>query len=155
MLALPPFWDFVTSGLEDSLIFCWLGLCWWLLAGLRPDSRGRARWLAFVAGLGWLVRPDMAIGTVAFLAALWYIVRPGWRRWALLAVIAGAVPLAYQVFRMGYYGLLVPNTAVAKDASSTALPSGIRLPRGFRLALPPVDSAARPARPLPPHGSGA
>jgi arabinofuranosyltransferase len=125
VLALPPFWDFATSGLEDSLVFCWLGLCWWLLAGLRPGSRGRAGWLAFVAGLGWLVRPDMAIGTVAFLAALWYIVRPGWARWARLAVIAGSVPLAYQVFRMGYYGLLVPNTAVAKDAASTHVARGL------------------------------
>jgi len=124
VVALPPFWDFVTSGLEDSLIFCWLGLCWWLLAGLRPGSRRRARWLAFVAGLGWLVRPDMAIGTVAFLVALWYIERPAGRRLAVLAAVAGAVPLAYQVFRMGYYGLLVPNTAVAKDASSTRFHQG-------------------------------
>ena len=124
VVALPPFWDFATSGLEDSLIFCWLGLCWWLLAGLRPGSRRRARWLAFVAGLGWLVRPDMAIGTVAFLVALWYIERPAGRRLAVLAAVAGAVPLAYQVFRMGYYGLLVPNTAVAKDASSTRFHQG-------------------------------
>ena len=124
VVALPPFWDFVTSGLEDSLVFCWLGLCWWLLAGLRPDSRRRACWLAFVAGLGWLVRPDMAIGTVVLLAALWYIVRPAWRRLVVLAAIAGAVPLAYQAFRMGYYGLLVPNTAVAKDASSTRFHQG-------------------------------
>jgi arabinofuranosyltransferase len=124
VVALPPFWDFVTSGLEDSLIFCWLGLCWWLLAGLRPDSRRRACLLAFTAGLGWLVRPDMGIGTVGFLAALWYIARPAWRRLAALAAIAGAVPLAYQVFRMGYYGLLVPNTAVAKDASSTRFHQG-------------------------------
>ena len=124
VVALPPFWDFVTSGLEDSLIFCWLGLCWWLLAGLRPGSRRRACWLAFVAGLGWLVRPDMAIGTVGFLAALWYIARPAGRRLAVLAAVAGAVPLAYQVFRMGYYGLLVPNTAVAKDASSTRFHQG-------------------------------
>ena len=124
VVALPPFWDFVTSGLEEPLIFCWLGLCWWLLAGLRPGSRRRARWLAFVAGLGWLVRPDMAIGTVVFLAALWYIVRPAWRRLVVLAAIAGALPLAYQVFRMGYYGLLVPNTAVAKDASSTRFHQG-------------------------------
>ena len=124
VVALPPFWDFVTSGLEDSLIFCWLGVCWWLLAGLRPGSRRRACWLAFTAGLGWLVRPDMVIGTVAFLAALWWITRPAWRRLAVLAVSAGAVPLAYQVFRMGYYGLLVPNTAVAKDASSTRFHQG-------------------------------
>jgi arabinofuranosyltransferase len=125
VLALPPFWDFVTSGLEESLVFCWLGLCWWLLAGLRPGSRGRAGWLAFAAGLGWLVRPDMAVATVLFLAALWYVTRPGWRRCAALAVVAGAVPVAYQVFRMGYYGLLVPNTAVAKDASSAHVGQGL------------------------------
>jgi arabinofuranosyltransferase len=125
VVALPPFWDFVTSGLEDSLIFCWLGLCWWLLAGLRPGSGRRARWLAFVAGLGWLVRPDMALGTVGLLAALWYVARPAGRRLVVLAVIAGAVPLAYQVFRMGYYGLLVPNTAVAKDASTPRLHQGL------------------------------
>jgi arabinofuranosyltransferase len=51
-------------------------------------------------------------------------VRPAWRRLAVLAAIAGAVPLAYQVFRMGYYGLLVPNTAVAKDASSLRFHQG-------------------------------
>jgi arabinofuranosyltransferase len=124
VVALPPFWDFVTSGLEESLIFCWLGLSWWLLAGLRPDSRRRARWLAFVAGLGWLVRPDMAIGTVLLIAALCYMVRPAWRRLAGLVAVAGAAPLAYQVFRMGYYGLLVPNTAVAKDASSARFHQG-------------------------------
>ncbi len=125
VLALPPLWEFATSGLEDSLVFCWLGLCWWLLAGLQPGSRRKAYWLAFVAGLGWLVRPDMAIATIGFLAALWYIVRPGWRLWVLLVVVAGAMPTAYQVFRMGYYGLLVPNTAVAKDASSVRFPLGL------------------------------
>ena len=119
ILALPPFWDFVTSGLEDSLIFSWLGLCWWLLTGLRRDSRWRATWCVFVAGLGWLVRPDMALGTILFLAVVWYVVRPGWRRIVGLVAIAGALPLAYQIFRMGYYGLLVPNTALAKEASST------------------------------------
>jgi arabinofuranosyltransferase len=125
VVALPPFWDFVTSGLEDSLIFCWLGLCWWLLAGLRPGSRRRADWLAFAAGLGWLVRPDLAIATVGFLAALWYIARPPGRRRAALAAIAGAGPLAYEVFRMGYYGLLVPNTAVAKEASHVRFHQGL------------------------------
>jgi arabinofuranosyltransferase len=118
VVALPPFWDFATSGLEDSLTFCWLGLTWWLLTGLTRDTRSRIVWCALVAGLGWLVRPDMALGTAFFLVALWLIVRPGWLRTAALVGIAAAAPLAYQVFRMGYYGLLVPNTAVAKNASS-------------------------------------
>jgi arabinofuranosyltransferase len=67
----------------------------------------------------------MAIGTVVFLVALGCIVRPAWQRGALLAAVAVAVPLAYQVFRMGYYGLLVPNPAVAKDASHLRFRQGL------------------------------
>ena len=125
VVALPPFWDFATSGLEDSLTFCWLGLTWWLLTGLGRGARGRAVWCALVAGLGWLVRPDMALATVFFLVALWFAVRPGWRRTAALACVAVAVPLAYEIFRMGYYGLLVPNTALAKN------PSGLQFAQGW------------------------
>ncbi|MER3484798.1 MAG: hypothetical protein C4345_01265, partial [Chloroflexota bacterium] len=29
--ALPPMWDFATSGLETGLVFGWLGLAYWLL----------------------------------------------------------------------------------------------------------------------------
>lgn len=128
VLALPPFWDFATSGLEESLIFCWLGLTWWLAAGLsrEAESPRRAYALAFTAGLGWLVRPDMALGTVCFLAALWFALRPSARRCAGLLAAAGALPLAYEVFRMGYYGMLVPNTAVAKEASATDPTLGMR-----------------------------
>ena len=128
VVALPPFWDFATSGLEESLVFCWLGLCWWLMAGLSRDAASprRADALAFTAGLGWLVRPDMALGTVCFLAALWFVLRPGLRRSAALLAVAGALPLAYEIFRMGYYGMLVPNTAVAKEASDVDFRLGMR-----------------------------
>jgi len=155
ILALPPFWDFVTSGLEDSLIFSWLGLCWWLLTGLRRDTRTRATWCVFVAGLGWLVRPDMALGTILFLGAVWFIVRPGWRRILAMLAIAGALPLAYQIFRMGYYGLLVPNTALAKEASSTHFqvgwdyllnfvgPYDLWLPLGLLMVLLPFTISRR------------
>jgi arabinofuranosyltransferase len=119
VLALPPFWDFVTSGLEDSLIFCWLGLVWFLVTGLRRESRARATWAVFLAGLSWLVRPDLALAGILFLAAIWLIVRPGRWRTVRLLVVGGIVPLAYEIFRMGYYGLLVPNTALAKEASNT------------------------------------
>lgn len=131
VVALPPFWDFATSGLEDSLTFCWLGLLWWLLTGLTRDSRRRAAWCALVAGLGWLVRPDMAMGTAFFLVALWLIVRPGWLRTTVLVLIAAAAPFAYEVFRMGYYALLVPNTAVAKNASSTDIRQGLKYLKDF------------------------
>jgi len=41
----------------------------------------------------------------------------GWRSRLLVVVAGGFLPVAYQIFRMGYYGLLVPGTALAKDAS--------------------------------------
>jgi arabinofuranosyltransferase len=41
-----------------------------------------------------------------------------------LACVAVALPLAYQIFRMGYYGQVVPNTAVAKNASGLDFAQG-------------------------------
>ncbi|MEY9887269.1 arabinofuranosyltransferase [Catenulispora sp. MAP5-51] len=119
LLALPPFWDFVTSGLETSLIFCWLGLCWWLLSRVTEGGQGRVYAAGAVVGLGWVVRPDMMLMTLAFGVALVLIVRPGRLASVKLAAATFAVPGLYEVFRMGYYGLLVPNTALVKEASSS------------------------------------
>ena len=47
----------------------------------------------------------------------------GWRHDARLVAAAVAFPVAYQVFRMAYYGVLVPNTALAKEAGRTELVS--------------------------------
>ncbi len=120
--ALPPFWDYATSGLETGLTFAWLGGCFWLVAhrATRGDtSRRAALGGALLIGLGYVIRPDLLLFTVAFLVCLltceWQ--RDGRRRLAIVAA-AAAVPLAYQVFRMGYYALLVPNTAIAKEAGT-------------------------------------
>ncbi|HWN29588.1 MAG TPA: hypothetical protein VNP37_21660 [Actinomycetospora sp.] len=130
LLALPPFWDFGTSGLETSLSFCWLAGLWWLLVvrsqrapqHFAPARRrpGRAWPTAFVAGLGPLVRPDLALVGVIALVVLVLLEQPrsarAWARMAGLGAVAAALPLAYEVFRAGYYGLLVPATALAKEA---------------------------------------
>ena len=72
--------------------------------------------LAFVAGLSVLVRPELAlIGGLALIMML--IAARGWRRRTLIVVAGGLLPVAYQIFRMGYYGLIFPGTALAKDAS--------------------------------------
>jgi arabinofuranosyltransferase len=72
--------------------------------------------LAFVAGLSVLVRPELAlVGGLALLMML--VAARGWRRRVLIVAAGGLLPVAYQIFRMGYYGLLVPQTALAKDAS--------------------------------------
>jgi arabinofuranosyltransferase len=79
--------------------------------------------LAFVAGLSVLVRPELAlIGGLALVMML--IAARGWRRRTLIVVAGGLIPVAYQIFRMGYYGLLFPGTALAKDASGSKWAQG-------------------------------
>jgi arabinofuranosyltransferase len=132
VLALPPFWDFGTSGLETPLVFCWLGACWYLLCRITPGSRLPQLCLAaFVFGLGWLVRPDLALVTVIFLPALWFRVRPSLRRTFGLLCVAAALPVGYEIFRAGYYGIVVPMPAISKNAASTDWDRGIAYLRDF------------------------
>ncbi|WP_406289729.1 hypothetical protein [Embleya sp. NBC_00896] len=120
LLALPPVWDFATSGLETGLTTLWTAGCWWLLVRLPHDERTRTTYgLAFLTGLGPMVRPDLAIATLGFLTALAVIRRPRPLRALALFATAIATPLLYELFRMGYYGVLLPLPAVTKEASAT------------------------------------
>jgi arabinofuranosyltransferase len=118
--ALPPTWDFTTSGLETGLSFSWIALTFWgLVRWVRAERPAPHRpvWLLITLGIGPLVRPDFAVITGILLL---FVVIAGVGRWwqrVLGLVLAALLPVAYQVFRMGYYGLLVPNTAVAKESS--------------------------------------
>ena len=49
----------------------------------------------------------------------------GWRRRVTIVVAGGLLPVAYQIFRMGYYGLLFPGTALAKDAGGDKWSQGL------------------------------
>jgi len=127
-IALPPARDFATSGLENGLVTGWLGLLWWMLvrwAQARDDPArpGFLAALAFVAGLSVLVRPELAlIGGLALVIML--VAERGWRRRTLIVLAGGLLPVGYQIFRMGYYALLVPQTAIAKDASGSKWSQG-------------------------------
>ncbi|HZG89004.1 MAG TPA: hypothetical protein VEZ42_02215 [Pseudonocardia sp.] len=169
VLALPPFWDFGTSGLETGLIVGWLGLTWWLLV-LRWEVRrrldadptapaGRAWPVAVVLGLAPLVRPELALFGLLVAAVLVLLEWPGGVRGLLgLAAAAIALPLAYEVFRAGFYGLLVPSTALAKEASRPRWDQGLRylgdlvgtywlwIPLGALLVAGVVLAARRPSR---------
>lgn len=130
--ALPPMWDFTTSGLETGLSLAWLGGCFWMLArraaayekGVRPPAWWPL-WPAFVIGLGPLVRPDFALYSVLFAVGLLMSSRIRWWDWPMCLVVALAVPAAYQVWRMGFYASLVPNTALAKDADAAQWEQGL------------------------------
>jgi arabinofuranosyltransferase len=129
-IAVPPSRDFATSGLESGLVMAYLGLLWWMMvcwsqAGrARPPGRVFIAALAFVAGCSVLVRPELAlIGGLALIMML--ITAQGWRRRVTIVVAGGLLPVAYQIFRMGYYGLLFPGTALAKDAGGDKWSQGI------------------------------
>lgn len=132
-IALPPARDYVTSGLESGLVICWIGLLWWQLMRWSQAKRVRLPGLlgvVFLAGLAPLIRPEMTlVGALAllmiFLAPMPESrLRPIVLRAAIVAV-AGLVPLGYQIWRMGYYGLPYPNTAVAKDAGGAKWGQGL------------------------------
>ncbi|MEV0246669.1 flagellar motor control protein ZomB [Nocardia sp. NPDC050712] len=129
-VALPPAADYATSGLESGLVLFWLALLWWALlrwAQAATVRAGGVAALSFWAGLAPLVRPELTvIGAAALLVLVCAPVahpRP-WVFRLLLIAAAGSVPLAYQVWRMGYYGLPYPNTAVAKDAGGAKWAQG-------------------------------
>ncbi|MCV7283593.1 hypothetical protein H7J88_28565 [Mycolicibacterium flavescens] len=152
-IAVPPARDFATSGLENGLVLAYLGLLWWMMVcwaqqprAYQPaDPRGGAPTirrqpagpqtaprrrpgafdiaLAFLAGLSVLVRPELALlGGLALVMML--VAARDWRSRAVLLVAGGLLPVAYQIFRMGYYGLIFPATAVAKDASGAKWSQG-------------------------------
>jgi len=134
-IAVPPARDFATSGLENGLVTCWLGLLWWMLvrwsqyrapsqSPQRPAGLGFLGALSFVAGLSVLVRPELAlIGGLALMMLL--VAERGWKRRVRIVVAGGLLPIGYQIFRMGYYGLLVPQTAIAKDATGSKWGQGM------------------------------
>ncbi|GAB2513872.1 hypothetical protein CATRI_12445 [Corynebacterium atrinae] len=133
--AVPPARDFATSGLEWGLSLFWIAVLWWLLVSWATPTATSGRhhaasgvdslvyWLAFWCGLSWLVRPELALygGLVGLLIL---IGTSSWNGRALVMAAALPVPLGYQIFRMGYYGLITPHTAVAKSASDAQWANG-------------------------------
>lgn len=143
--VLPPAWDYASSGLETGLAFGWLGGAYALTiaaldAPVSSGSRGsrKAQLAAVVVGLGPLVRPELALYTLALFLPLAYEAladshtnaRP-WRSVATLVACALAAPLAYEIFRMAYFAALTPNTAIAKEAFRANVPQGLCYWRNF------------------------
>jgi len=118
-------WDFSTSGLEMGLVWLWLACSWWaLMTAARSEViPGRKRLgCCVVLGLAPLVRPELTLMMLCFLVAWFVLARP--RRVLRDVISIFAIPVAYEIFRMGYYALIVPNTALAKDAGGLHLSQG-------------------------------
>jgi arabinofuranosyltransferase len=119
-------WEFATSGLEMSMVFLWLGVSFLLLVRVEARRSGAVR-CAVVFGLGTLIRPELLLASVVLMAALVTLMAsPEWssasgrvRRCLAPIGAALALPVAYELFRMAYYALLVPSTALAKAAGSS------------------------------------
>jgi arabinofuranosyltransferase len=124
--ALLPFWEFSTSGLEGGLTFGWIGLTGWLLCRWAASGERFGAAAAVAIGAAPLVRPDLALALPlvlgGVLAAQWADDGPRDRVRVLAQALA--LPVAYQVFRMGFYGSLVPNTALAKSGGRGLWRSG-------------------------------
>lgn len=143
--AIPFTWDFSTSGHEGAVSFLWLGVAFLLLARRRRDLAAAAGatdragapsvtgpgWALIWLGAGPVLRPEFALFSAAFAAAWLWLHRghlTGWWRTVLwLASLSGV----YQVFRMGYYGLLVPNTALAKLGGPHGVSDGLTYVANF------------------------
>ncbi len=130
LASLQPMWNFATTGLETGLTFAWLGGAWAILAHWAT-ARERTRmpaWQLVVLGLGPLVRPELVVSSALFLlVVLWVswssLTWPGRLRIPAWGV---ALPVAYQVFRMGYFGELVASPAIAKEGTMPRPDLGVR-----------------------------
>jgi len=132
-LAASPFWAVnAVNGLETPAAA--LTVLWAALASLGLP-RGRRPWLAGAAwGVSYLLRPEGV--AFAALTGLWGIVaglaqRAGLRRVARTALLFGAgfvvVAAPYFLWRLSFYGDLLPNSFHAKN-----LPSDLVVPRNLR-----------------------
>ncbi len=143
--VLPPAWDYGTSGLEMGATALWLGVTYWSLARLVAKTSGvrppPTRWswygCAFLLGLGPLVRPELGLFSFGLLVPLligYFGREVGEFRWLdliKLGAFMGSVPVGYEIFRMGYFAAIVPNTAIAKSAFQSHWGQGIHYFNNF------------------------
>lgn len=128
VVAVTPTWWWASGGLEMGSTFAWLGACLFVLARWAAPPGGHAVGpaAACLLGLGWLVRPELALASLLFglLVAAGQVRHQGRRRQLVLLASFAAVPVGYQLVRMAYFGVIVPNTAIAKEGTSGNLGRG-------------------------------
>ncbi len=127
-VVLPPVWVYASTGLETGLTFLWLASCLWVLVRWSCSARSTLPWWALIVlGLGPLIRPELAVtsGVLACVVIGVDWARQGWLGRARTLAWIVAVPVLYEVFRLLYFGMLVSNTAVAKEGTRPRPDAGI------------------------------
>ena len=104
-VAVYAYWWLTCSGLETGLALAWIGGCELVLAASGNRLNPTLRWFELVVlGLGPLIQPEFLLYSAVFVS--WYLIarRHDLGRRRILAAFAWAValPVVYQVFRMGY-----------------------------------------------------
>ena len=117
--AIPVSWEYATSALENGLGLGFLGTSYYLVARAATGKRDRGHACSAVfCGLAPLVRPDFSIFGAALILVLLLLARD-WKTRVRVALCAAVPGVAFEIFRMGYFACLVPNTALAKEAFAT------------------------------------
>jgi len=134
-LACYPLCYWSLMGMETGLLAALLFAA--VAEAMRVDGSARVRLpLPILLGLGFWTRPDAALPAMLILLfrASGIFRRRGWRR--VVAVEAGVLGLfgvAISIFRLAYYGSLVPNTYVLK---MTGWSAAQRVENGLGYMLP-------------------
>ena len=127
-IALPPVWSLASTGLETGLTFFWIASCLAILVRWsRTSCEVLPRTSLVILGMGYLIRPELLIDSLVFVSTVLLATSGRAMRRDRCRIIgwALAVPLLYEIFRMGYYGQLFTNTAVVKEAAMLSPGRGV------------------------------
>jgi arabinofuranosyltransferase len=134
------FIEYSTAGLENPLSHLLFASAAWVYFGRLPSAR-RFGLLFLIGGLAMLARPDNAVLLAPVVVTAGF---QAWRRGCKLGALARAAALAaipwvcWELFSLFYYGLLIPNTALAK--LNTSIPKGELFEQGLFYLVATLDA---------------
>jgi hypothetical protein len=134
-----PFAAYALGGLETPLFALLLvGVVFCL-------SRGTLRWAGVLTALAMMTRPDVIALIVPISIWLVFVARPAKfsaaRRIAEYLVPFGLVVVPWTIWRVAYYGYIIPNAVAAKLGGAGPIDQvkdGLRYGKGFGVGLAPL-----------------